>query len=293
MFWSERWIEHAVAVLLDRRPTGASARRRQIELDSGWWKTAIWTVLDRPRFRLDVRALVEEHGQERCLCRIRMRAHAMAILVPLIAASRRRPLLDAGGLVAWPIAAAVAAPLATAVALTDVVSTSRAVRHAVDQVAAEAGDADHGEDAAAGTDWAGWIDDQTARIFSADLPQRGRIWFFAGGSALVALMSAGVGLMSPWPMKILVDSVLGQEPLPRMLQFANPVLADKFLLLILTVAAGLAITLGVNLLAVATSYLNTKLDLAMTSRLPRRSLPAGAAARWRITTAPARAWSST
>jgi ABC-type multidrug transport system fused ATPase/permease subunit len=89
-------------------------------------------------------------------------------------------------------------------------------------------------------------------------------WFFAGGSALVALLSAGVGLMSPWPMKILVDSVLGQEPLPRMLQFANSLLADKFLLLMLTVAAGLGITLGVNLLAVATSYLNTKLDLAMT-----------------------------
>jgi ATP-binding cassette subfamily B protein len=89
-------------------------------------------------------------------------------------------------------------------------------------------------------------------------------WIFACGSALVALLSAGVGLMSPWPMKILVDSVLGQEPLPRMLHFASPLLADKSLLLILTVAAGLAITLGVNLLAVATSYLNTKLDLAMT-----------------------------
>jgi ATP-binding cassette subfamily B protein len=89
-------------------------------------------------------------------------------------------------------------------------------------------------------------------------------WIFAGGSALVALLSAGVGLLSPWPMKILVDSVLGSEPLPRMMHFASPLLADKTLLLILTVATGLAITLGVNLLAVATSYLNTKLDLAMT-----------------------------
>jgi ATP-binding cassette, subfamily B, bacterial len=89
-------------------------------------------------------------------------------------------------------------------------------------------------------------------------------WIFAGGSALVALLSACVGLLAPWPMKILVDTVLGQEPLPRMLNFASPLLADKFLLLVLTVAAGLGITLGVNLLAVATSYLNTKLDLAMT-----------------------------
>jgi ATP-binding cassette, subfamily B, bacterial len=89
-------------------------------------------------------------------------------------------------------------------------------------------------------------------------------WLFAVGSALLTLLTAGVGLLSPWPMKILVDSVLGNEPLPWILRFVSPSIPDRFLLLVLTVAAGLAIALVVNLLAVATSYLNTKLDLAMT-----------------------------
>jgi hypothetical protein len=44
----------------------------------------------------------------------------------------------ATGLVPWPLAAAVAGLLATALALKDVVSASRAVWHAVEQVAQEA-----------------------------------------------------------------------------------------------------------------------------------------------------------
>src|SRR6266540_5327723 len=89
-------------------------------------------------------------------------------------------------------------------------------------------------------------------------------WLLAAGSALITLLMAGVGLLAPWPMKILVDSVLGNEPLPRMVRVVSPAMPDKFWLLVLTVFAGLAIALTVNLLAVATSYLNTKLDLAMT-----------------------------
>jgi ABC-type multidrug transport system fused ATPase/permease subunit len=89
-------------------------------------------------------------------------------------------------------------------------------------------------------------------------------WFFAGGSALATLLTAVAGLLTPWPMKILVDSVLGNEPLPTLMGVGLPVTADKTTLLVVTVAAGLAITLMVNLLAVVTTYLNTKLDLAMT-----------------------------
>lgn len=139
VFWSERWIDMRAlfSSIADRLRRQRAAR--QIELDSGWWEDRDLTVLDRPWFRLDVRALVEEHGQERCLCRIRMRAHAMAILVPLMAAFAAVLLVDAAGLVSWPIATAVAVLLAAAIALKDIVSASRAVWHAVDQVAAEAG----------------------------------------------------------------------------------------------------------------------------------------------------------
>ena len=89
-------------------------------------------------------------------------------------------------------------------------------------------------------------------------------WPLGAGSALVTLLMAGVGLLSPWPMKILVDSVLGSEPLPALVRFAAPDTGEKLPLLIWTVGAGLAAALCLNLLAVANSYLSTKLDLAMT-----------------------------
>ena len=89
-------------------------------------------------------------------------------------------------------------------------------------------------------------------------------WLVGLASVLATVMTAGVGLLSPWPMKILVDSVLGNVPLPGMVRFVGPLAGDKFLLLVLTIAGGLAIAVAVNLLSVATSYLTTKLELAMT-----------------------------
>jgi ATP-binding cassette subfamily B protein len=89
-------------------------------------------------------------------------------------------------------------------------------------------------------------------------------WLLAVGAGIVTLSTAAIGLLSPWPMKVLVDTVLGNEPLPAMLRFASPWIPNKFALLALTVGAGFGITLGVNLCSVAASYLTTKLDLAMT-----------------------------
>ena len=89
-------------------------------------------------------------------------------------------------------------------------------------------------------------------------------WRLGAGSALLTLLIAGVNLLLPWPLKILVDSVVGNEPLPTLARLVAPVTEDKLLLLMWTVAAGFVVTLTVNLLAVANSYVNTKLDLAMT-----------------------------
>jgi ATP-binding cassette subfamily B protein len=89
-------------------------------------------------------------------------------------------------------------------------------------------------------------------------------WPLAVASALLTLLTSGVGLLTPWPMKILVDSVLGNEPLPPIVRHVLPQMPEKFSLLVIAVCAGLGVSLIVNLLAVATSYLNTKLDLAMT-----------------------------
>lgn len=81
---------------------------------------------------------------------------------------------------------------------------------------------------------------------------------------LVALMLFGVvtGLLAPWPMKILIDSVLGREPLPHWLVRlgATSGAGGKMLLLFGVVAAGLALRLLENTVAVISSYCHTRLE---------------------------------
>jgi ATP-binding cassette, subfamily B, bacterial len=86
----------------------------------------------------------------------------------------------------------------------------------------------------------------------------------AAGSVLATVLAVGVGLLMPWPMKILVDSVLGNEPLPGFVRSFGQWLPDKPTMLLLTVGAGLALALLSGLLNVLTTYLNTKIEFAMT-----------------------------
>jgi len=78
-------------------------------------------------------------------------------------------------------------------------------------------------------------------------------------SVLATVASVGIGLLMPWPLKIVVDNVLGSRPLPALLneRFGG---ADRANLLVLAVLAGLTFTLLVNGLAVAMSYVNTRLE---------------------------------
>ena len=85
----------------------------------------------------------------------------------------------------------------------------------------------------------------------------------AAASALSTLLFVGASLLAPWPMKVLVDSVLGTAPLPEFLRGIAPE-ADKLRLLVLTVLAGFVIALVSGLLNVLTTYLKTKLEIAMT-----------------------------
>lgn len=76
----------------------------------------------------------------------------------------------------------------------------------------------------------------------------------------VALVLAGtvVGLLVPWPLKILVDSVLQDHPLPAIVEpLVGHAAGDRVLLLVLTVAGGFLITLAVNALSVADNYVTT------------------------------------
>jgi ATP-binding cassette, subfamily B, bacterial len=78
-------------------------------------------------------------------------------------------------------------------------------------------------------------------------------------SMLLIGVSTAIGLLTPWPFAILVDTVLGDQPLPSIL---GPVLGgwEPKALLVLAVVAGLALTVGENGVTVANEYVTTTLD---------------------------------
>ena len=75
-----------------------------------------------------------------------------------------------------------------------------------------------------------------------------------GASALMALLA-------PWPLAILIDTVLGHRPLPSLLGVLDGL--DRSALLALAVTAGLVVTGLEHGLAIADEYVNTKLDQGM------------------------------
>src|SRR5262245_48941943 len=82
------------------------------------------------------------------------------------------------------------------------------------------------------------------------------------GAVVGSLVATGVGLLTPWPMKILVDSVLGNEPLPRLLTGFGGTAPNKTALLLAVVASGFALAVLTSAVTVVTGYVTTKLDLA-------------------------------
>ena len=75
---------------------------RQIEIDSGWWEDRDLTVINRTWFRLDVRALVEEHGGGKCLYRLAVRSRlTAAVALPLLVAVGHGWLLCVTPGVSW------------------------------------------------------------------------------------------------------------------------------------------------------------------------------------------------
>src|SRR5688572_9195129 len=89
-------------------------------------------------------------------------------------------------------------------------------------------------------------------------------WRLAAGSAVVVVLASMVGLLAPWPLKIVVDHVLGQAPLPPWLaRVLGPLAHNPVGLMVLGVVAGFAIALLANSLTVIDSFLNTKLEQSM------------------------------
>lgn len=89
------------------------------------------------------------------------------------------------------------------------------------------------------------------------------------GLAIVSLVlmaaSAGMALLAPWPLAILLDTVLGRKPLPGLLGWLEGV--GTYELLAISVIAGLVFTALEHGLAVLDEYVNTKLDQSMVLEL--------------------------
>ena len=89
-------------------------------------------------------------------------------------------------------------------------------------------------------------------------------WTLGIISAIVTFLQAGVALLIPWPLKFLIDNVLGGQPMPSILaRFLGFLPDNPFTLLILVVAAGLWLTLSENGLNVVSGYVTTRLKQGM------------------------------
>jgi ABC-type multidrug transport system fused ATPase/permease subunit len=83
----------------------------------------------------------------------------------------------------------------------------------------------------------------------------------AGMSLGMVLLSTLMALLAPWPLALLIDTVLGNKPLPSLLGALDGL--GVYTLLAVAVASGLIITALEHGLAVVDDYVNTKLDQNM------------------------------
>jgi ABC-type multidrug transport system fused ATPase/permease subunit len=83
-------------------------------------------------------------------------------------------------------------------------------------------------------------------------------------SVLLVVLSSVVSLLEPWPLAILVDNVLGGQPLSGPLaQLLGPIAENRYALLVLAVLAGLGVTILFNSMSVAQNFVDTTLDQRM------------------------------
>jgi len=83
------------------------------------------------------------------------------------------------------------------------------------------------------------------------------------GASSMSLLGFGVlaGLLAPWPLAILVDTVLGNKPLPSVLGFIGS--WDRTTLLVLAVVAGVVVTALEQTVTMGQTYVDTALEQQM------------------------------
>jgi len=92
------------------------------------------------------------------------------------------------------------------------------------------------------------------------LPYVRPYWRLAISSIWLTIGAALFGLLAPWPLKVLVDNVIGQAPLAIGARQLAGLESHRYLLLTITVVAGLVIAVVAGALHVFNSYVNTKLE---------------------------------
>jgi ATP-binding cassette, subfamily B, bacterial len=106
----------------------------------------------------------------------------------------------------------------------------------------------------------------TAWHFFSDLPRilpyLRPYWRLALATIAIMVAAVFVGLLTPWPLAILIDSVLGNEPLPSPISFLDGL--GQYQLLVAVVVGGLLLAVLENSLGVFDNYANTKLEQRMT-----------------------------
>jgi ATP-binding cassette subfamily B protein len=89
-------------------------------------------------------------------------------------------------------------------------------------------------------------------------------WKLAIVSGLLIGVATCLGLIAPWPMKILIDHVLEQKPLtPWLALLLGPLAENPQGLLLVAVLGGLGLTAFQNATKVIDNYVNTRIDQAM------------------------------
>src|SRR5687768_4880091 len=87
----------------------------------------------------------------------------------------------------------------------------------------------------------------------------------AVAAAIVIFIAGLVGLLAPWPLKVVVDHALGAKPMPEWLQrLLGPVAQNnKVLLIVAAVVAGFFIAVAGDAMTVLGSFLNTTIEQNM------------------------------
>ena len=138
-YWSQRWVEAGDLLRATANRLRLQRAARQVELDSGWWETRDLSVAERGWFRVDVRALVEDHGEGRCLHRVAIHSRLTAgAALPILVAIGGAAALQSAGM-SWPLAVTLTFLLTFALAITGVLRTSRLVLGALHRTAEEFG----------------------------------------------------------------------------------------------------------------------------------------------------------